>query len=428
MSVSSADSRQVNVVGGGIAGLLAATELARNGAKVMLFEAAADLGGRARTRQVDGFFLNQGPHALYIAGAFKGELDRLGIAYSGRRTEGGERQAIFRGELHRLPASLATLAMTSLMGVGDKVTFARVQKAVIDGATGKESFGRWLDAEDLSPVVRMGMEAIARVSSYANAPGLMHAGEMLGQIRRAFKGVIYLDSGWSTLVEGLAKAAREAGVELRTGAAVERVSVEGRRSRVHLSDAETVAADATLLALGPNEAARLAPGVASLRQYASDAVPVRANTLDLALSRLPEAAKPFALGIDQPFYLSVHSNDARLAPEGGAVVHVARYMAPDEAVGRDAISELEGVADMVMSGWRALEVRRQELRGMTVANATPRWDKPRPGVALVDAPGVFIAGDWVGDEGMIADAAAASAIAAARAVSAWIGAEAVQAA
>jgi hypothetical protein len=81
-----------------------------------------------------------------------------------------------------------------------------------------------------------------------------------------------------------------------------------------------------------------------------------------------------------------------------------------------------------MPGWRAFEVKRQELRGMTVANATPRWDKPRPGVALVDAPGVFIAGDWVGEEGMIADAAAASAITAAHAVGAWIGAEAVRAA
>jgi len=97
MSVSSPNSRHVNIIGGGIAGLLAATELSRNGAKVTLFESAAELGGRARTRHADGFFLNQGPHALYIAGAFKRELDRLGIPYSGRLTEGGELQAIYRG-------------------------------------------------------------------------------------------------------------------------------------------------------------------------------------------------------------------------------------------------------------------------------------------------------------------------------------------
>jgi phytoene dehydrogenase-like protein len=295
-----------------------------------------------------------------------------------------------------------------------------VQKAVIDGATGKQSFALWLDGQDLPPMVRMGMEALSRVSSYANAPSLVHAGELLEQIRRAFKGVLYLDGGWATLVDGLTKAAREAGAELLTGAAVERVTVEGRQSRVALADGSQHVADATLLALGPKEAASLAPTVASLAQYAEEAVPVRANTLDLALSKLPEDAKAFALGIDQPLYFSVHSNDAKLAPEGGAVMHVARYLEPEEAVSRDAIAELESVADLVMPGWRPLERKRQELRGMVVANAFVRWDRARPDVTLPDAPGVFIAGDWVGDEGMIADAAAASAVKAAGAIRRWL--------
>jgi phytoene dehydrogenase-like protein len=385
-----------------------------------VFEQASELGGRARTKSADGFFLNQGPHALYSAGALKPTLDRLGVPFAGKRTEGGDRQAIYRGELHKLPTSLASLAMTSLMSASDKITFARVQKAVIDGATGKESFALWLEGQDLSPMVRMGMEAISRVSSYANAPSLVHAAAMLEQIRRAFKGVLYLDGGWATLVDGLAKAAREAGVDVLTGAAVERVAVEGRQTRIMLADGSQHVADSTLLALGPREAARLAPAVASLEQYAEDAVPVQANTLDLALSMLPDGAKAFALGIDQPFYFSVHSNDARLAPAGGAVVHVAKYLPPEETVGRDAIAELESVADLVMPGWRPLEKKRQELRGMTVANAFVRWDKPRPDVALPDAPGLFIAGDWVGDEGMIADAAAASATKAAGAIRRWV--------
>src|SRR5688572_7403966 len=105
MTVSSPIPSSVTVVGGGIAGLIASIELARAGSKVTLFEQAADFGGRARTKEANGFFLNQGPHALYITGAFKRELDRLGVPYTGRRTEGGDRQAIYRGELHRLPAS-----------------------------------------------------------------------------------------------------------------------------------------------------------------------------------------------------------------------------------------------------------------------------------------------------------------------------------
>ena len=62
----------------------------------------------------------------------------------------------------------------------------------------------------------------------------------------------------------------------------------------------------------------------------------------------------------------------------------------------------------------------QPLRGITVAHGVVRWDRPRPGVALPDAPGVFIAGDWVGDEGMISDASAASAMEAARAIVAML--------
>lgn len=411
-------SGNVNIVGGGIAGLIAAIELARAGAQVALFESAAELGGRARTKHVDGFLLNQGPHALYITGAFKRELDRLGIPYTGLTASPPEPQGLYEGKLYRLPTSASSLMFSSLFSVGEKLAFAGVQKAVIDGATGKESFAVWLDGQDLSPLVRMSMEAIARVSSYANGPSLTHAAAMLDQIRRGLKGVIYVDGGWAAVIGGLGKAAREAGVVVKTGAAVERVAVEGLRSRVILADGSEHVADATVLALGPKEAARLAPGVASLAGYAEDAVPVRANTLDLALEKLPEGARQFALGIDQPFYFSVHSIAAKLAPEGGAVVHIAKYLPADETPGRDAITELEAVADLAMPGWRKFEKKRQELRGMAVTNAFVRADKPRPGVALPDAPGLFIAGDWVGSEGMLSDASAASAVEAASRVAA----------
>ncbi len=412
--------RKVNIVGGGIAGLLASIELARSGAQATVFEAAAELGGRARTKQVDGFSLNQGPHALYITGAFKRELDRLGIPYTGQRTNPAEPQGLYRRRLYRLPTSLSTLAFSSLFSVSEKLAFAGVQKAVIDGATGTESFALWLDGQDLSPLVRAAMEAIGRVSSYANAPTLVHAAAMLDQIRRGLKGVLYIDGGWAAIVAALAKAATEAGAELRTGAAVERVTVEGRQSRVVLADGSEHVADATLLSLGPNEAARLAPGITSLAGYAEDAIPIRANVLDLALERLPEGAKSFALGIDQPIYFSVHTYAAKLAPVGGAVVHIAKYLPVDETPGRDAISELETVADLAMPGWREVEKRRQELRGMVVANAVVRADKARPDVALADAPGVFIAGDWVGGEGMISDASAASAVAASASIRRWL--------
>lgn len=411
---------KVNIVGGGIAGLLAAVELARGGAQVTVFEAAGAMGGRARTRQADGYSLNQGPHALYRGGAFRRELDRLGIAYSGGRALAASRKAIWKGQLHDLPINTKALLRTGLFGIGDKIRYVGLLSAISKGVTAEGSFAHWLDGQKLSPVMRASIEALARLSGYANGPQFISAQAILDQVKLALGGTLYLDGGWSTLVDGLANAARETGTMLHAGARVEQVIVEGRRSRVMLADGSAHEADATILAMGPTEAAALAPQVASLQVEAREAMPVKANALDLALKRLPDGAQEFALGIDGPFYFSLHSGSAKLAPEGGAVVHVAKYLPTGTGPERNAIEELEGIADLVMPGWRALEVKRQELRGMVVSNGLPRWDRARPSVTLADAPGLFIAGDWVGDEGMIADTAAASAMKAAEAVAQWL--------
>jgi len=417
-------SYQVNIVGGGIAGLIAAVELARAGVKVRVFEAGNGFGGRARTRNADGFLLNQGPHAFYIAGAFKRTLDRLGIPYSGDRALGGTRQAIFEGKLHDLPATAKTLFGTSLLGLRDKVQFARVFKTIADGATGEGSFANWLDAQKLRPRVRASLEALGRLTGYANGSDVVSAKALLDQVRLGLEGTLYLDGGWSSLVEGLADAAREAGAELHAGARAERVA----GGVVTMASGASWGGDALILALGPTEASALAPDVESLAEEARQARPARVNALDLALSRMPDGADDFAIGVDHPFYFSLHSKSAKLAPGEGAVVHVAKYLPVGEAPGRDAIAELEGVADLVMPGWRALEVKRQELRGMMVANALPRWDRKRAPVWVKEAAGLFVAGDWVGEEGMIADAAAASAVEAAGAVRAWLGSRVARAA
>jgi phytoene dehydrogenase-like protein len=409
-------SQKINIVGGGITGLIAAVELARSGVGVALFEAAAEPGGRARTKRADGFSLNQGPHAVYKGGAFLRALKGFGLQVAGSVPKPNPPQGIWRGRLHTLPYSASSLISTSLFNVGDKVQFARVYQALADGATGEGSFANWLDLQRLRPVVRASMEALARVTTYANAPGEMDAAAALDQIRLGIGGVIYADGGWSSIVDALKAAAVAAGASIRTGAPVERVAVEGRQTRIVLTDGSEHVADATLLAIGPHEATALASNVAALARYAADAIPVRANTLDLALERLPNGAIEFALGIDRPTYFSLHSKAAKLAPEGGAVVHIAKYLPTREKPGHDAIAELEENADIAMPGWRPLEKRRQALRGMIVSNALVRWDRKRPGVELPDAPGLFIAGDWVGEEGMLSDACAASAIAAAGAI------------
>jgi hypothetical protein len=99
------------------------------------------------------------------------------------------------------------------------------------------------------------------------------------------------------------------------------------------------------------------------------------------------------------------------------VVHVAKYMLhrePTNGAASPAIeSELEFLLDQVQPGWRAHVVARRFLPSMTVSQALPRARdgglRGRPAVEIAERPRVFLAGDWVGPRGTLADAAAASA-------------------
>lgn len=78
--MSAPDGLRVAVAGGGWAGCAAAVELARQGCKVTLFEAARTLGGRARGVEVRGLALDNGQHILL--GAYRESLrlmTRVGV-------------------------------------------------------------------------------------------------------------------------------------------------------------------------------------------------------------------------------------------------------------------------------------------------------------------------------------------------------------
>jgi phytoene dehydrogenase-like protein len=113
-----------------------------------------------------------------------------------------------------------------------------------------------------------------------------------------------------------------------------------------------------------------------------------------------KAENTFAVGIDRPLYFSVHSRWAQLTPKGGALVHVSRYGGGDQA-------ELEGLLDEMQPQWRDSVVHCRFLPSMVVSNSTSAAGTPRP-PSRTPIEGVHLAGDWVGDEGMLSDAALAA--------------------
>lgn len=70
--------KTVAIIGGGMAGLAAAAKLTQSGVKVTLFEASANLGGRARRVDYNGLALDNGQHILL--GAYQETLALLRLA------------------------------------------------------------------------------------------------------------------------------------------------------------------------------------------------------------------------------------------------------------------------------------------------------------------------------------------------------------
>jgi phytoene dehydrogenase-like protein len=393
------------VVGGGLSGLAAATLLTLDGLDVTVLEAQHDLGGRAQTDERHGFVRNLGAHALYRAGAAAALFRRLGVPTPGGVPEPNRILVVRDGRLEPAPVTLTSLARSRLLPPAARFETARLLARLPAPETGRgRTWRAWMDEEIRHTPTRTLFEMVSRLATYADDAERQDAGVVLAQLRRALSNVVLVDGGWRTLVDGLADRARAAGVTIRSDAPVEAVEHDGRRvGGVRLRRGGRLEADRVIVAGGgPHDFAALTglPAPAT--------TPVRLAAFDVALRRLPRPNTLYALGWDAPLYLSVHSAWARLAPPGGAVLSCARYLGatpPDPAAHR---AELEALVDLAQPGWRDEVVAARFLPNLTVAHDLPLAGRPRH-PAHTPVPGLAVAGDWVGPEGLLTDAAVASA-------------------
>lgn len=439
------------VIGGGIAGLAASIYLARAGRTVTVFERRPHLGGRAVTHLRRGFRFNLGPHAFYRGGPGWQVCRELGIPIRGGVPDGSG-IAMLGGDRYRFPGNFLSLLTTNLLPLSARFEAAKLFFRIrrIDAKRFADMTVReWLDANVKNERLRQTTEALFRLATYSDHAEEQSAAVALAQLRSAMRGVIYVDEGWQRIVDALHGAAVSAGVNFVTSSHI--VGVEhhlGAVTAIALGELEQdlqrsstrsmklprmdedargtrLPASAVILAVDPTTARDLVDGL----DFVPPPRPVLATCLDVALSNLPRPTPKFALGIDRPLYYSVHSAWAQLTPKGGALIHVAKYrksgQAADDEIEFDGSrrtptaaadeAELESILDEMQPGWRERVVHRRFLPSMTVSNALVRPHAPRPNTVTA-VKGLYLAGDWVGDEGILSDAALASARAAAKAI------------
>lgn len=429
-----AEMQRVAVIGGGLAGLSAALNLAKNGLAVTLFERSVNPGGRAQTTVKDGYYMNFGPHAHYVGGAGRPFLKELGIEPAGNPPPTGRSLAFFRGKNPILPLSIGTILETTLIGPIDKIRLFKFM-ARLNSINAEEvaalTVHEWIDSDkDLrhgGAALKGLIRTLAQLTTYTGDTGKLSAQAALIQLQLAVRsGVIYLHGGWAQMVDALLEKCWDAGVEVFAGCEVMQISrmsenIGNRRFTVAYKDREKVSItksfDGVILAAPPDvvknvlAAENLPPGQSQLNLGGAELTDVKAACLDVCLTDLPRPENTYALGIDEPLYYSVHSASAELTPPKGALIHLAYYLKTGETGTHQIEKRLEAMMDTLQPGWREKLVHKRFLANIVVTHKLLAVKSGRLDgywTEETNEPGVYRAGDWVGTH-QLADASLGSA-------------------
>jgi squalene-associated FAD-dependent desaturase len=271
-------SKHVVVIGGGFAGLNAATRLASAGARVTLLEKRGQLGGRAYSvvDETSGDVIDNGQH-LFMGcyHATRSFLSRIGteskLRFATRLDVAFADAASGTQARLRAPDLPAPLALFSgLLGFAalpfrDKLATLKVGAALklpapfVSPASDWETVDGWLDRLGQSQAARRAFFYPLALATLNYDPRQASAKLFATVLRQSFFGtrddarLATPRVGLSDLYVDDARAWLQArGATVRLNAAVERISiVDGSARGVELRDGEAVAADAVIAAVPP---------------------------------------------------------------------------------------------------------------------------------------------------------------------------------
>jgi squalene-associated FAD-dependent desaturase len=425
--------RRVVVVGGGLAGIVAALDCAAAGASVTLVEVRRRLGGAAYSFERDGLRMDNGQHVfLRCCAAYRGLLARLGserltsvqprleipVLKPGRTPVALRRGSSMPFRVLPAPAHLAgALARYPYLTLPQRLGAAWAALGLMrldpdDEALERLTFGQWLARHG------QGSRAVAALWDLIALPTLNLPAAQASLALAAFVFRTGLLSGsdagdigfheatlGETIGEPAERALREAGVEVRLGWRAERLARSADGVEVHgrggptatAGGLEELSAEATVLAVPHARAATLlepllGESARALRGLGSSPI----VNLHVVYDR-PVCEEPFAAGVGTPVQYLFDRSVAAGAPAG------CQYLAVSlSGAEREMGMSVDGLRERYLPALRELLPRARQAKvesflatreHAATFRAAPGVGALRPGPRTA-VPGLVLAGAW----------------------------------
>lgn len=441
------------VVGAGVAGLVAARELATAGLRTLVLESWSSPGGVVGRHEVDGLTLDAGAESFATRGGAVAELaGELGLTATVVSPEP-------YGAWVRLPRGAGPLPRTGLLGIPAHPFAPDVRRTIGWLGSLRAAADRLLPASHgirpddqvttLGDLVRarMGRRVLDRlvrpvvagvhaaepeaIAADAVAPGLVASTRAAGSLSLAVRAlranipagsaVSSLSGGLHTLVDALVEDVRARGGELRCGAAVTAVHRVPGAARFRVESQGHVLTAPRLVVASPTATTLLtdvAPDLAGLHTDPGADIVLATLVLDAPeLDGHPRGTGVLvAHGVPEVRAKALTHATAKwrwLAELAGPGRHVVRLSYGRAGEGTpDVPADLDGLTDLALrdaSSILGVTLDRDRLRasarvtwrqGLPVPSAAHRETVRRVRDAVSEVPGLAVVGAWVSGNGL----------------------------
>ena len=267
---SSTSARHVAVIGGGILGSVLALRLREQGFKVTLTEADTRLGGLAASERFGAFQWDRFYHVILLSDLHTRKLlEELGLAAKLRW--GTTRTGFYTdGKLYSMSDAVEFLRFPPLslidkLRLGATIFLAsRIRRPQrLERILAIHWLRRWSGSNVLeriwTPLLKSKLGENYKSASAAFIWAIiarMYAARRSGIKREMFG---YLDGGYGQVHDALQEKLRAAGVDVRTGFAVETITHDAGGHTIRSRSGDTVQADHTVSTVSPGLTARMTP-------------------------------------------------------------------------------------------------------------------------------------------------------------------------